>query len=36
LTAAFRKQIAAFDLGLRLGDLPVAPARIPLDGSAEI
>ncbi len=34
LLAAFGKQVEAFDRGLGLGDPPVAPARIPLDGAA--
>jgi len=34
LIAAFRKQIAAFDRALALGDPPVAPLRIPFEGAA--
>ena len=33
LTAAFRKQIAAFDAGLALLPRPVAPLRIPFEGT---
>lgn len=32
LTAAFRKQIAAFDAGLALLDVPPVPLRIPFEG----
>jgi len=34
LLAAFRKQIAAFDRGLALGDPPVKPMRIPFEGAS--
>jgi hypothetical protein len=34
LLAAFRKQVAAFDRGLGLGDPPVKPMRIALEGAA--
>ena len=33
LLAAFRKQIDAFDQGLALSDVPVAPMRIPFEGT---
>ncbi len=33
LVAGSRKQIEAFELGLALGDEPVAPLRIPFEGS---
>ncbi len=33
LTAAFRKQIEAFDKGLALSDPPVRPLRIPFEGA---
>jgi alpha-beta hydrolase superfamily lysophospholipase len=34
LLAAFRKQVAAFDRGLGLGDAPVKPMRIPFEGAS--
>jgi dienelactone hydrolase len=34
LTAAFRKQIDAFDQGLALSDPPVEPLRIPFEGTS--
>jgi alpha-beta hydrolase superfamily lysophospholipase len=34
LLAAFRKQVAAFDKGLGLGNPPVKPMRIPFEGAS--